>query len=119
TLLHLVEDVAVVLRDAAAVLALGQTAALRRREEPPALDQPRDDLAIPDVVDGHGSDLEALLLHLEDDIDVLLAASAKAEEGEAETLTGAVDAVVAEGRESQRGAGGGGGLQEVSAADLI
>src|SRR5205814_7967108 len=72
-------------------------------------------VAVPDVADGDGIDLETLAFHFENDVDVLLAAPADAEEGDAGAFVGAVGAVVGRGGQGQGAAGGGGSLQEVTA----
>src|SRR5262249_35431421 len=95
-----------------------QPALLRRGEEPAAADDARLDLAVPDVADGHGRHLDALLLHLQDDVEVLLAAAADAEEADVDALQGAVDAAGAGGGQGQGAGADGRRLEEVPAVDV-
>src|SRR5262249_46699893 len=110
----LAEDGAVVLADVLLVV-LVDAAALGGREQATALAAAQLGVALPDVADGDGDDALLLLLHLQDDVDVLLAAAADAEEADTQVLVGAEDAAVAGGAEGQGGRPGGGRLEEVAA----
>jgi hypothetical protein len=112
--------VAIILRDVRLVVFL-EAAALGGRVQAAAVVrvglavEPELVVAVPDVADGDRADALVLLLHLEDDVDVLLAAAADAEEGDADLLVGAVHAVVTRGRQGQRGARRRRGFEEVPA----
>src|SRR5205814_10304480 len=116
------QQLAVVLADATFV---GDAAYLGRGVQPPAstafelgIAAPAEGLvAIPDVADGDGRDLAALLFHFEDGVDVLLAAAADAQEGDPDAVVGTVDAGGAGGGEGQGRAGSGRSFQEVPAVD--
>ena len=109
----LVEELAVVLGDVLLVVVVrGRTAWPRGTGRGPS--DARFWTACPSQTSqtATGCDRLAFLLHLEDDVDVLLAAAADAEEGDAELVVGALDAGVAGGGQGQRGAGGGGAGEE-------
>src|SRR5262249_61458572 len=76
---------------------------------------PLGKVAVPDVARGDGDDAGLLVAHLEDDVDVLLAPAADAEEADAEVFVGAQDAVGAGGGEGHGRPGGDAGLDEVAA----
>src|SRR5262245_4943787 len=120
----LFEDDAVVLGDVLLV-ALGDAAALRGRVEALALVglgvpvEPFHRVAVPDVAGRDGNDALLLVAHLEDDIDVLLAPAADADERDAEVVVGPEDAVVARGGERHRRPGGDAGLHEITTINLF
>src|SRR5262249_32310549 len=71
-------------------------------------------VAVPDIADGDGRDVVLAALALEDGIEVLLAAAAHAEEGDADAFVGAEHLVVAGRGHRHRGADGGAGLEEIA-----
>src|SRR5262249_3168799 len=116
--LLLVEDVAIVLRHAVLVV-LVDAAALGRRIQAAALALAQLEVAVPHVAAGDRLDLDAALLHFQDHVDVLLAAAADAEEGNADALVGAVNATGAGGSEGKGAGSGASGFQEVSTVDVV
>src|SRR5262249_18015433 len=75
------------------------------------------EVAVPDVAGRDRDNAAFAVPHFENDVDVLLAASADAKEADAQVFIGAVDAVVAGGGESEGSARGHAGFHKVSTID--
>src|SRR5262249_45011692 len=95
------------------------TTALGRGVESPALAAAEGRVAVPDVADGGGLDALAFFLHFEDDVDVLLASSADAEEADADPVSCSPNPALAGRGQRQGGGADGGGSHEITAVEFL